>query len=307
MKNQPKKGIYYLSCGRWLNKTAFIKYFEKKVRKTIRKYNLIGKKDKIAVAYSGGKDSITLLYLLNKIYASRGQEIIGIAIDEGIPGYRNKILKNAEKFLKKNNIKVKIFSFKKEFGFTLNTKTKKIKKLGISNCYVCSVLKRWLLNKKAKQLSFDVIATAHSLDDESESIIINLLKGNPELLAKLGPMTGTRKTKQFVQRIKPFYLCSTKEIVLYAKLKKIPIPGKDICICPLRGLTLRVEIRKWLADLEKRHIEVKNAIVKSFLKIMPMFKQEYKGTAFKKCKKCGYASSQDLCKACMLLKELKKK
>jgi len=301
------RGVYYLSCGRWLNKSDFIKYFEKKVLKTIRKYNLIGKKDKIAVAYSGGKDSLTLLYLLNKIYAPRGQKVMGITIDEGIPGYRNKILKDAEKFLKQNNIEVKIFSFKKEFGFTLASKKKRIEKLGISNCYVCSILKRWLLNKKAKQLKFDVVCTAHSLDDEAESILINFLKGNPELLAKLGPATGTRRTKEFVQRVKPFYLCSTKEIVLYAKLKKIPIPSKQYCICPLRGLTLRIEIRRWLSKLEKKHCEVKNAIVKSFLKIMPVLKKEYKKIEFQKCKKCGWASSGDYCKACTILKELEKK
>ncbi|UZE94192.1 MAG: TIGR00269 family protein [Candidatus Pacearchaeota archaeon] len=302
---KPKKGVYYLSCGRWLDKNAFIKYFEKKVAKTIRKYKLIEKNDKIAVAFSGGKDSLTLLYLLNRIYSSGGQEIIGLSIDEGIPGYRKKILKAAGKFLKQNNIKVKIFTFKKEFGFTLSSKTKKIKKLNLSNCYVCSILKRWLLNKKAKQLGFNVICTAHSLDDEAETILLNFLKGNPELLAKLGPLTGVRRTKEFVQRVKPFYLCSTKEIVLYAKLKKIPIPPKETCICPLRGTTLRVEIREWLIQLEKKHTEVKNAIVNSSLKINPLLKEKYKTLVFKKCKKCGFASSQDLCKACSILKELK--
>ena len=303
MKKQNK--AYFLSCGRWLDGNQFLKYFEKKVSKTIRKYNLIGKKDKIAVAFSGGKDSLTLLYLLNKIYNARGQKIVGLAVDEGIPNYRDRILKKSGKFLKKENIEIKIFTFKKEFGFNLKNKTKKIKKLGISNCYVCSILKRWLLNKKAKQLGFDVIATAHSLDDEAESIFLNFLKGNPKLLAKLGPSTGIAKTKEFVQRIKPFYLCSTKEIVLYAKLKKIPIPTR--AICPLRGITLRVEIRNWLVELEKKHREVKNAIVNSFLRIMSMLKKEYKKMEFKKCKKCGFASSQEYCKSCLLLMELKKK
>ncbi len=298
------KKVYFLSCGRWLDKSAFIRYFEKKVSKTIRKYNLISDKDKIAVAFSGGKDSLTLLYLLNKFYSPRGQEIIGISIDEGIPGYRNKILRASKKFLKEQGIKTKIFYFKKELGFTLKSKIKKIKKLGLSNCYVCSVMKRWLLNKKAKQLDFSVVATAHSLDDGAESIILNFLKGNPELLAKLGPSTGIARTKAFVQRVKPFYLCSTKEIVLYAKLKKIPIPKEKESICPIRGLTLRIEIRNWLADLEKKHTEIKNAIINSFLKIMPMLKQKYKNLTFKKCKKCGSPSSHDFCKACLLLKEL---
>ena len=207
--------------------------------------------------------------------------------------------------MKEQGIKIKIFTFKEEFGFTLKSRVKKIKKLGYSNCYVCSILKRWLLNKKAKELGFNVIATAHSLDDEAETIILNILKGNPELLAKLGPATGIKRAKGFVQRVKPFYLCSTKEIVLYAKLMKIPIPSEQESICPLRGLTFRVEIRKWLSNLEKKHVEVKNAVVKSLLKLLPALKQKYK-VEFKKCKMCGFPSSQDICKACSLLRELNK-
>jgi len=298
------KKVYFLSCGRWLGKNAFLNYFEKKVKKTIRKFNLINEDDKIAVAYSGGKDSLTLLYLLNKIYGQR-HKVIGLAIDEGIPGYRNKILEEAKEFLRNQGIEVKIFSFKKEFGFALKSKVKRIKQLGVSNCYVCSILKRWLINKKAQELGFDVAATAHSLDDEAESIILNLLKGDPKLMAKLGPSSGVAKTKGFVQRIKPFYLCSTKEIVLYAKLKKLPIPKNANAICPLRGKTFRVEIRKWLSDLEEKHIEVKNAIVKSLLKMIPMLKKQYKEREFKRCKVCGFPSSQDICKACLLLKKLK--
>ena len=297
------KGVYLLSCGRWLDRNAFIRYFEKKVRRTIRKFQLINKGDKIGVAFSGGKDSMTLLYILDKLYDSN--EIIALAIDEGIPQYRDKLLEEAKKFCKKNRIRLKVFLFKNEFGFTLKSITKKIKKLGLTNCYVCSILKRWLLNKKAQESRCKVIATAHSLDDEAESILLNFFKGNPELLAKIGPATGiTTAKKSFVQRIKPFYLCSTKEIILYAKLNKLPIP-KGKAICPMRGLTLRVEIRGWLTKLEKKHLEVKNAIVNSFLKIMPTLKQKYKGVEFKKCEKCGFPSSQELCKTCLLLREIK--
>lgn len=302
----PKGKVYFLSCGKWLNESEFIRYFEKKVLYTIRKYSLIDKKDKVAVAFSGGKDSITLLYLLNKFCKARKQEIVAMTIDEGIGDYRTKLLEQGKNFCKEQEIPLKIFSFKKEFGFNLDDKKirTKIKKLKLTNCYVCSILKRWLLNKKAKELRCNVIATAHSLDDEAENILLNLFKGNPELLAKLGPRTGTQETKAFVQRVKPFYLCPTKEIILYAQLKKLPIP-KEKAICPARGETFRIEIRKFLDDMDKKHVEIKNAIINSFLKLMPIIKEKFKNVEFKKCKKCGYASSHDYCKACLLLKELK--
>ena len=71
-----------------LCKLHFIRYFDKKVLKTIRVYKLISKKDKVGIAISGGKDSLTCLYLLNNILKTRIQKLISILIDEGIKGYR---------------------------------------------------------------------------------------------------------------------------------------------------------------------------------------------------------------------------
>ena len=301
-----KDKVYFLSCGKWLNSSEFIRYFEKKVFYTIRKYELIGKKDKVAVAFSGGKDSMALLYILNKLCKAKNQQLVAISIIE--MKHREKLLEQGKKFCQELKVPLKIFSFKKEFGFSLDDKRvlQKIKKMKLSNCAVCSILKRWLMNKKAKEMKLDVIATAHSLDDEAENILLNIFKGNSELLAKLGPKSGTQETKAFVQRVKPFYLCSTKEIVLYAQLKKLPIPHKDIATCPLRGETFRIEIRKFLDDIDKNHVEIKNAIINSFLKLMPLIKEKFKDVEFKKCKRCGSAASHEFCKACLLLRELKK-
>ncbi len=296
--------VHTLSNGKKLNKNQFLRYFEKKVLYTIRKYDLISKKGKVAVACSGGKDSLTLTYFLAKFCEEHGKDFIAISIDEGIHDYRNKLIETTKKFCKKQKISLKIFYFKKEFGFNFGDKKiqKIIKELKLSNCYVCSILKRWLLNKKAKKMKIDVIATGHNIDDEAENIMLNWFKGNPEQLAKLGPKTGTQKISGFVQRVKPFYFCNTKEIVLYAKLRRIPIPkGKGIC--PLRGRTFRVDIRHWLEQMDKKHIEVRNAIVASFLKIKPSLSGTKK--IVKKCKKCGFVSSGELCKACQLLKELR--
>ena len=89
-----------------LCKNHFIKYFEKKVLKTIRKFKLIEKGDNIGVAVSGGKDSLTVLNILSMIkQRKRIIEIGAIAIDEGIHGYRSKTLEDAKAYCKKNNIK----------------------------------------------------------------------------------------------------------------------------------------------------------------------------------------------------------
>jgi len=82
-----------------LCKSCFIKYFESKVRKTIRQYNLFEKGETIAVGVSGGKDSLTTLHVLNKIISKqRTTKLLGILIDEGIEGYRDESIVTAKKY-----------------------------------------------------------------------------------------------------------------------------------------------------------------------------------------------------------------
>ena len=80
-----QESIYFRKNeGYYYCKDHFTKSIEKRARKIIRENNLIDKKDKIAVALSGGKDSSTTLYLLKKIFKNNPNiEIIGITIDQG--------------------------------------------------------------------------------------------------------------------------------------------------------------------------------------------------------------------------------
>lgn len=298
-----KKYVIKLSSGKKLNKSEFIHYFEKKVFGTIRKFKMIGIKDRVLIACSGGKDSNVVLHVLNKLCKERKQKIEAIAIDEGMKGYRDKLIKDLKKLCRKENIKLNVFSFKKEYRFTLDKICSKIKSLKLSSCYACSILKRWLLNKIAKEKKFSVIATGHSMDDEAETIILNFMKGNARLLAKLGPISGIERKKEFIQRIKPLYLCPEKQIILYAKLKDIP---SSLEVCPKRGETFRVEVRNFLRTMEKKHIETKNAIVNTMLQILPCIKENFKGDSeLKKCKICKEPCSNETCKRCQILKQLK--
>src|SRR3989344_5338674 len=90
-----------------LCKNHFIDYFEDKVFKTINKYRLIGRTDKLCVAASGGKDSLTVLYLTKK-YCERHDipinNLFSLVIDEGIEKYRAKTVEDLELFCKEHNI-----------------------------------------------------------------------------------------------------------------------------------------------------------------------------------------------------------
>lgn len=298
------KPVYVLQNGKKLCKKCFIRYYERKVLRTIRKYNLIDKGDKVAIAASGGKDSTTLLYILNRLCKERRYcKVEAIAIDEGIKSYRSVTFKDLKKFCKKEKIKLHVFTFKKEFGFTLDEALRKVwkKKIRLNPCYICGVLRRYLINKRARKLGFTKLASGHNLDDEAQTILMNQFKGNVSLSAKLGPKTGTIEDKSFSQRIKPLYFCTEKENTIYAFIHKIT---PKYIGCPRRK-SQRVVIMDFLNKFEATNPGIKQAIVQSFIDILPVLKKRYKTGNLRKCKKCKEPSSQELCKACEILEMLR--
>lgn len=288
--------VYILQNKRKLCKSCFITYFEKKVLKTIRKYDMLDKKDVLAVGLSGGKDSMTLLYILKKVTKRTGQKIVAIAIDEGIEGYRPKTLEDAKEICKEHNVPLTIASYKKSFGLTLD---EYLKKKSVNACAVCGVLRRYLLNKTAREIGATKLATGHNLDDEAQSILMNQFKGNPSLSAKLGPVTGVLKHKKFVPRIKPLYLMLEKETTIYSKLKEFPV---RYATCPNFKDNYRREVGIILNAMEAKYPGTKNGVVQAFLEMLPKLKENFKGEAIGDCSRCGEPSAHTLCKACEMVK-----
>ncbi len=270
-------------------KEHFILYIEEKVQRTIERFRLIDAGDKIAVAVSGGKDSQTVLYILHKLYGN----VHGIAIDEGIPGYRDRTLKDLETFCTTHSIPFGIHSFQNRFGKMLGSFP-----VHGGICTTCGVLRRYLLNERAA--GYDKIATGHNLDDECQSVMMNLLKGNLFLLAKLGPKSGIVLRNGFTQRIKPLYLCTEKEITTYAFLKGFPV---DFIECPNAADGFRSSVRDGLNNIEMQHAGTKCNIIETFLNILPSLKELHEGTRQIYCTHCGKPSMSELCKACMIVED----
>ncbi|MFT4310757.1 MAG: TIGR00269 family protein [Candidatus Woesearchaeota archaeon] len=269
---------------------TLIEDVHKIVAHTITHFKLCSVTDRICVAVSGGKDSQVLLVVLKTL----GYNVEGLLIDEGIAGYREKTIVDMQALCDAYKVPLRIVSYKQEVGKSLDEIMQQRK--GIA-CTVCGTFRRYYLNKYAS--SYDAIATGHNIDDEAQAILLNIISGQPELLVRLGPQSGTQQHKGFTKRIKPLYFLSEKQIRAYAFLKKLHIQPDE---CPYAPMSLRAKVRDWLNAYEYRHPGTKKHIVEWLLEYKQT--QNVVDSEIKQCSRCGAPSHGEVCKACLLKDEI---
>ena len=276
----------------------FVCEFEKKVQDTIRDYKLILQRDKVIVACSGGKDSIAVLYLLKKF----GYNVEALTINLEIGTWSKKNLHNARNFCSSHDIKLHEICAKEELGYSLDHITSCVReKKPYENCTICGIIKRRLLNKKARDLGATKLVTGHNMDDEAQTIFMNILKGNPGLSAGLGPKSGLSSHRMFVQRVKPLYFCSSREMRRFTEIMNFEVLYER---CPRSGAVFRRDIKNCLDEFEKEYPDVKQNIVMKYLLMKPLLVKAYrtKGDGkLKCCSVCGEPARNEVCKACELL------
>ncbi len=287
--------IYRKYEGRAWCKSHFSKQLESKVKATIRKNNLIVKNDNIFVAVSGGKDSSLTLYLIKKIFGKRPDiKVNAITIDEGIKGYRDISIKSLKKLSNMIGVELTVCSFREEFGKNMDD----IVKIDARACTYCGVLRRFIINKKAREMGATKLATGHNLDDEIQSFLINNLKGDVGRLIRLGPKPPTKK-KGFVTRIKPLREIPEKESALYCYLNGIEFYHSH---CPNSKESVRFDVKKFLNEIEEKYPGTKHNIIRHMDKIIPPIEKNFKNSSeIRYCSKCGEPTSRSVCKACELL------
>jgi len=287
-------------CGR-----CFCKSIENKVRGTISKYEMLEPKDKIMVAVSGGKDSVTLLHILTKIEKTFPKATLSaVTVDEGIKGYRDEALKVAAKNCRKLGVEHLVTSFKEMYGYTLDEIVNMIRKReekGLTPCSYCGVLRRRALNTAAREAGVDKLATAHSLDDETQTMILNIIHGDALRIARAKPVLTVIHPK-LVQRVKPFCEVPEKEIAFYVYLRKIEF---QVIPCPYAQTALRNDVRTMLNRMEEKHAGTKFTIFRSMERIRPALEAMVEEAKLKDCRICGEPTVGELCKPCQMLQELR--
>ncbi|MEM4573987.1 MAG: TIGR00269 family protein [Candidatus Caldarchaeum sp.] len=281
--------------GEKLCRKCFIKTFEKRVIRTIGRYGLLRPDDRIAVAVSGGKDSLSLLHVLKKLEKNFPRaSLFTVTVDEGIPGYRDEAIEYVVETTQRLNVPLVKTSFEELFGMTLTKmiSTSVFRESGLAACTVCGPLRRRAINIAAKKAGATVIATAHTLDDIVQTYFLKVFRG------ELGSSdVGLRSEGPVIPRVAPFRLTPEREVVFYAYLRNIPFQSH---VCPNAAEAMRNPIRQFLAEFEERHPGSLFAALRSFEKAT---RTTPKNLHY--CRTCGEPTSRETCRVCELLTSLR--
>ena len=159
------------------------KRLRRNVGRAIEDFNMIEAGDRVMVCLSGGKDSSVVLVLLKNILGNRRDvQLVAFSIDEGITGYRPESLSMARTLCRKLGVEHHTLSFQKLFGTTLDKKIKEVRKDPDQKiqeaCTFCGVGRRYAMNKVSRELKATTLAVGHNLDDESQAVILNYIRGD---------------------------------------------------------------------------------------------------------------------------------
>lgn len=231
---------------------AITKKFKKtiwsKFTKAIKDYELIQEGDRVAVAISGGKDSLLMAKLFQELKRHRKFQfdVEFITMD---PGYHPNIKKLHDENCEFLEIPVRtypsqIFNVVEEIA-------------GDMPCYMCAKMRRGFLYAKAKELGCNKLALGHHYDDVIETTLLNLIYAGTTraMMPKL-------KASNFeeMELIRPLYLIRENEIHKWASYSGIWPLNCACMVAAKRTSNKRYEIKALIEQLKKLNPEVEKSI-----------------------------------------------
>ena len=224
-------------------------YISKRVGKAITDYDMLSDGDKIAVAVSGGKDSLTMLRVLadRRSFVPIKYELLAVHIDLGYP---KSYPKSLEIYFKKIGVNYHIE----------RTRVLKGGKPKNINCFWCSWNRRKALFEVADRMKCSKVALGHHKDDIAETILLNLFFHGE--VSAMSPRQELFKGKIVI--IRPLAYVEEDMIRRFAKEAGFP---RQKCACPNSLTSKRTKINNIIKDLKKICPEVKTNIFKSASRI----------------------------------------
>ena len=222
--------------------TTYRKEIWSKFVKCICEYDMVQKKDKIAVCISGGKDSMLLAKCMQELqkHGDRDFELVFLVMN---PGYneenKQKIISNAK------ILNIPITMFETEIF-------ESVSRIENKPCYICARMRRGYLYRKAKELGCNKIALGHHFDDVIETVLMSILYAG-QFKTMLPKLKSTNV--EGMQLIRPLYYVKEKDVIKWRDKNNL-----EFIQCACR-FTERIDEAENKGDVSKRQ-EIKELISK---------------------------------------------
>ena len=226
------------------------KYLWSPFIKAAKEFSLIEDGDRIAVAISGGKDSLLLAKLMQELQrASRTEfELVFISMN---PGFNSENLENLKKNLDHLRIPCEIYN---DNIFEIAEKMAKD-----YPCYMCAKMRRGSLYTKAVSLGCNKLALGHHMDDVVETVLMSMFQ-----MSKYETMLPRLKADNFdIELIRPLYYVEEKDIIKFTVNNGILTMNCGCTVAAGKTSSKRRETKELIRELAKSNPNIKKNILNS--------------------------------------------
>jgi tRNA-5-methyluridine54 2-sulfurtransferase len=284
-----------------LCKLHYLEWLPAQTRHAITKFKMFSIAERILIAVSGGKDSLALWDILCR----SGYQADGLYIDLGIDNrtsYSHRSGEYAQKFADTRGLKLIIMDVAKEYKETLPQMAMRSLRGQAKPCSPCGLLKRHIFNNVALQGGYDVLVTAHNLDDEAAILLANTLDWSLGHLSRGQPVLPA--APGFARKVKPFCRVYERESAAYSVLQGIAFMPDE---CPYSIGSKQLYFKAYLNEWEEKMPGAKLRFYNNYLKALdggtfPVRQQAPEDLADHLCPSCGQpTTSAGLCSFCVLI------
>lgn len=242
-----------------LCKEHYLEWFIEQTERSIKKYHMFGRDERILVAVSGGKDSLALWDVLWQL----GYSADGLYINLGITStedYSEESERYTREFAAERGLALHVVNVAEMYGETVPQMAGRSNRGRMKPCSSCGMVKRHEMNRVARDLGYNVLATAHNLDDEVAILFGNVMMWQAELLARQSPVL--EESDGFSRKVKPFVRFYERETAAYTLLRGIPYIEEE---CPHAEGSKQLYYKDLVNKMEEEQPGIKLAFYVGFL------------------------------------------
>jgi uncharacterized protein (TIGR00269 family) len=239
----------------------YLEWFTQQTQRFIQKYRMFDRDDRVLVAVSGGKDSLALWDVLNRLE----YRVDGLHINLGInhkTSYSLVSMQKTQSFAQHRGFNLMIVDVAHEEGASIPEAARLTMRGKNKPCSICGITKRHFMNRIGLEQGYDVLITGHNLDDEVAVLFGNTINWQSGFLLRQNPVLES-KPEGFIRKVKPFFRFYERETAAYAFLRGIEYIQEE---CPHAIGAKTIYYKEILNQMETKRPGLKLNFYLSFLR-----------------------------------------